>query len=64
MGSSLLLAGEALPAAIWPAHLAEVVVENFLFGLWLGYWLTPPATAGDGEKKVKGETAVWLRLVR
>lgn len=64
MGSSLLLAGEALPAAIWPAHLAEVVVENFLFGLWLGYWLTPPATAGDEEKKVKGETAVWLRLVR
>lgn len=58
MGSSLLLAGEALPAAIWPAHLAEVVVENFLFGLWLGPWLTPPATAGDAEKEVKGETAV------
>lgn len=30
-----------LPAAIWPAHLAEVVVENFLFGLVVAWGLRP-----------------------
>ncbi|MCB9419809.1 MAG: hypothetical protein H6667_08390 [Ardenticatenaceae bacterium] len=41
MGSSQLQAIDLLPDAIWPAHLAEVVVENFLFGLVVAWGLRP-----------------------
>lgn len=41
MGSSQLQAIDFLPDAIWPGHLAEVVVENFLFGLVVAWGLRP-----------------------
>ncbi len=41
MGSSQLQAIDLLPDAIWPGHLAEVVVENFLFGLVVAWGLRP-----------------------
>lgn len=40
MGSAQLQGIDMLPATIWPAHLAEVVVENFLFGLVVA-WAFP-----------------------
>lgn len=47
MSSGLLLPNELLPASIWPAHLAEVVVENLLFGCVLVWLLQPPAEAAQ-----------------
>jgi hypothetical protein len=32
---------DLLSATIWPAHLTEVVVENFLFGLAAAWGLRP-----------------------
>jgi hypothetical protein len=36
MGGAQMQGIDYLPAAIWPAHLVEVVVENMLFGLVVG----------------------------
>lgn len=49
MGSAQLQGIELLPDAIWPAHLVEVVVENFLFGLVVAWGLRPlpPERASD-----------------
>lgn len=41
MGSAQLLGIDFLPPRIWPAHLLEVVVENFLFGLVVAWGLRP-----------------------
>jgi hypothetical protein len=41
MGSAQLQGVQLLPANIWPAHLAEVVVENFLFGMIVAWALRP-----------------------
>ncbi|MCA9874262.1 MAG: hypothetical protein KC441_11425 [Anaerolineales bacterium] len=41
MGSAQLQAIDLLPDAIWPAHLAEVMVENFLFGFVVAWGLRP-----------------------
>lgn len=38
MGSAMLLPNDTLPPTLIPAHLAEVVIENFLFG-WIVVWL-------------------------
>jgi hypothetical protein len=41
MSSAQLLGIDFLPPRIWPAHLLEVVVENFLFGLVVAWGLRP-----------------------
>lgn len=41
MASAQLQAIDYLPAAIWPAHLVEVAVENMLFGLVVAWGLRP-----------------------
>ncbi len=41
MGSAQLQGLDLLPDAIWPAHLAEVVLENLLFGFVVAWGLRP-----------------------
>lgn len=41
MGSAQLQGIEFLPQTIWPAHLMEVLLENFLFGFVVAWGLWP-----------------------
>ena len=50
MSSGLLLPNDLLPATIQPAHLAEVVVENLLFGLLLT-WLFRAGVLSPANKR-------------
>jgi hypothetical protein len=60
MGSAILHGIDALPPTIWPAHLAEVVVENFLFGFVVS-WAGNPLALSDSTQPVQSKPFVLPR---